>query len=243
PTQARAWPGGGAVNAQIRVAAAAPQEPSPPPLDAAGRAWAERLRPALHAVAHTLIDHEATLTELDAAAGDGDLGASMHRAADAMLALPEAAYATPADALAALGAALRRAIAGSSGPFYATALLRASRRLAGLAQPSARDWAAALRSAVDAISELGGARAGDRTMLDALVPAAAAFDRALDDGRDSAGAWAAAVDAAERGAQDTARMTPRAGRASYLGERAIGTPDGGAVAVAYWLRALLPHVR
>ncbi|WP_141751614.1 DAK2 domain-containing protein, partial [Burkholderia sp. HMSC10F09] len=48
---------------------------------------------------------------------------------------------------------------------------------------------------------------------------------------------------AERGAQDTARMTPRAGRASYLGERAIGTPDGGAVAVAYWLRALLPHVR
>ncbi|WP_035946720.1 DAK2 domain-containing protein, partial [Burkholderia multivorans] len=158
---------------------------------------AERLRPALHAVAHTLIDHEATLTELDAAAGDGDLGASMHRAADAMLALPEAAYATPADALAALGAALRRAIAGSSGPFYATALLRASRRLAGVAQPSARDWAAALRSAVDAIAELGGAGAGDRTMLDALVPAAAAFDRALDDGRDSADAWAAAVDAAE----------------------------------------------
>lgn len=243
PTQARAWPGGGAVNAQIRIAAAAPQEPSPPPLDAAGRAWAERLRPALHAVAHTLIDHEATLTELDAAAGDGDLGASMRRAADAMLALPETAYATPAGALAALGAALRRAIAGSSGPFYATALLRASRRLAGVAQPSARDWAAALRSAADAIAELGGARAGDRTMLDALVPAAAAFDRALDDGRDSAGAWAAAVDAAERGAQDTARMTPRAGRASYLGERAIGTPDGGAIAVACWLRALLPHVR
>lgn len=246
PTQARAWPGGGAVNAQIRVpAAAAPDQPLPP-LDAAGHAWAARLQPALHAIAQALIDNEAMLTELDTAAGDGDLGASMHRAAQAILALPEAAYGTPAGTLAALGTALRRAIAGSSGPFYATALLRASRRLADAADsaaPSARDWAAALRSAVDAISELGGARAGDRTMLDALVPAADAFDRALDDDRDPAGALAQAIEAAEHGAQRTAGMTPRAGRASYLGERAIGTPDGGAVAVAYWLRALLPHVR
>lgn len=80
-------------------------------------------------------------------------------------------------------------------------------------------------------------------MLDALLPAADAFDRALDDGASAAAAWAAAVEAAERGARDTAQMTPRAGRASYLGERAVGTPDGGAVAVSYWLRALLPHVR
>jgi dihydroxyacetone kinase len=242
PTQARAWPGGGAVNERIRVAAAAAADTPLPPLDAAGRAWAARLQPALQAVAQALIDNEATLTELDTAAGDGDLGASMHRAAQAILALPEAAFGTPAGALAALGAALRRAIAGSSGPFYATALLRASRRLAGTAEPSARDWAAAFRSAVDAIAELGSARAGDRTMLDALIPAADAFDHALDDDRDHASAWAAAVQAAERGAQQTAGMTPRAGRASYLGERAIGTPDGGAVAVACWLRALLPHI-
>ncbi|MBN3746966.1 DAK2 domain-containing protein, partial [Burkholderia sp. Se-20373] len=120
--------------------------------------------------------------------------------------------------------------------------LRASRRLADSAEPSARDWAAAFRGAVDSISELGGAHAGDRTMLDALVPAVAAFERALDNDRDPASAWAAAVEAAEHGAQETARMTPRAGRASYLGERAIGTPDGGAVAVSYWLRALQAHI-
>ncbi|KVD50005.1 dihydroxyacetone kinase [Burkholderia ubonensis] len=243
PTQARAWPGGGAVNPQIRVAAAETRDAPPAALDATGRAWAARLRPALHAVARTLIDNEATLAELDAAAGDGDLGASMHRAAQAILELPDAAYGTPAGALAALGAALRRAIAGSSGPFYATALLRASRRLADVAEPSARDWATAFRSAVESIGELGGARAGDRTMLDALVPAVDAFGRALEDDRNGAAAWAAAVEAAERGAQETARMTPRAGRASYLGERVIGTPDGGAVAVALWLRALLPHVQ
>ncbi|KVT38917.1 dihydroxyacetone kinase family protein [Burkholderia ubonensis] len=243
PTQARAWPGGGAVNPQIRVAAAETRDAPSAALDATGRAWAARLRPALHAVACTLIDNEATLAELDAAAGDGDLGASMHRAAQAILELPDAAYGTPAGALAALGAALRRAIAGSSGPFYATALLRASRRLADVAEPSARDWATAFRSAVESIGELGGARAGDRTMLDALVPAVDAFDRALEDDRNGAAAWAAAVEAAERGAQETTHMTPRAGRASYLGKRAIGTPDGGAVAVALWLRALLPHVR
>ncbi|KWK88181.1 dihydroxyacetone kinase [Burkholderia ubonensis] len=243
PTQARAWPGGGAVNPQIRVAAAETRDAPPAALDATGRAWAARLRPALHAVARTLIDNEATLAELDAAAGDGDLGASMHRAAQAILELPDAAYGTPAGALAALGAALRRAIAGSSGPFYATALMRASRRLADVAEPSARDWATAFRGAVESIGELGGARAGDRTMLDALVPAVDAFDRALEDDRNGAAAWAVAVEAAERGAQETARMTPRAGRASYLGERAIGTPDGGAVAVALWLRALLPHVQ
>ncbi|KVM67838.1 dihydroxyacetone kinase [Burkholderia ubonensis] len=243
PTQARAWPGGGAVNPQIRVAAAETRDAPSAALDATGRAWAARLRPALHAVARTLIDNEATLAELDAAAGDGDLGASMHRAAQAILELPDAAYGTPAGALAALGAALRRAIAGSSGPFYATALLRASRRLADVAEPSARDWATAFRSAVESIGELGGARAGDRTMLDALVPAVDAFDRALEDDRNGAAAWAAAVEAAERGAQETTHMTPRAGRASYLGKRAIGTPDGGAVAVALWLRALLPHVR
>ncbi|HKT66345.1 MAG TPA: dihydroxyacetone kinase family protein, partial [Burkholderia sp.] len=246
PTQARAWPGGGAVNARIRAETTAVPDQPLPPLDAAGRAWAARLQPALHAVAQALIDNEATLTELDTVAGDGDLGASMHRAAQAILELPDAAYGTPAGMLAALGAALRRAIAGSSGPFYATALLRASRRLAEAAEPvepSARDWAAALRGAVEAIGELGGARAGDRTMLDALVPAAAAFDHALDHERDHASAWTAAVEAAEHGARQTAGMTPRAGRASYLGERAIGTPDGGAVAVAYWLRALVPHVR
>ncbi|MCA8000400.1 dihydroxyacetone kinase family protein [Burkholderia metallica] len=242
PTQARAWPGGGAVNTQIRVATAAAQEAPLPPLDAAGRAWAGRLQPALHAVAQTLTDHEQTLTDLDAAAGDGDLGSSMLRAAQAIVALPDAAYGTPAGTLAALGAALRRAIAGSSGPFYATALLRASRRLAGIDEPAARDWAAAFRGAVESISELGGAHAGDRTMLDALVPAVTAFERALDGDKDASAAWAAAVEAAERGAEETARMTPRAGRASYLGERAIGTPDGGAVAVSYWLRALQPHI-
>ena len=97
-----------------------------------------------------------------------------------------------------------------------------------------RATAAAFRGAVDSISELGGAHAGDRTMLDALVPAVAAFERALDNDRDPASAWAAAVEAAEHGAQETARMTPRAGRASYrrTRDRHAGRRRGRGVVLA-----------
>ncbi|MBN3786842.1 dihydroxyacetone kinase family protein [Burkholderia sp. Ac-20353] len=244
-TEARAWPGVGTINHHIRIepAATLPDlEASASDVDDGGHGWSDRLRPALQAVAHALLDHEAILTELDSKAGDGDLGASMTRAAQAILAVPSAALATPDSALAALGMALRRAIAGSSGPFYATALIRAARTLADRPNPTAQDWAAAMAGAADAISELGGAKPGDRTMLDALVPAVTAFERGLKSGHDVAQAWATAVSAAESGAENTSHMTPRAGRASYLGARAIGSPDGGAVAVACWLKALQPYI-
>lgn len=243
-TEARAWRGDGKLNHRIRIEPAASAPPSAATHAAMheGSDWSARFEPALKAVAQSLFDNEALLTELDSKAGDGDLGASMKRAAQAIVSVTATDLTTPERALAALGMALRKAIAGSSGPFYATALVRAARVLAGRAQPSAGDWAAALRGAADAIAELGGAKPGDRTMLDALVPAADAFEQALKRQLDVGRAWAAAVDAAQSGAQATALMTPRAGRATYLGERAVGSPDGGAVAVACWLGALQPYI-
>ncbi|MBN3857820.1 dihydroxyacetone kinase subunit DhaK [Paraburkholderia sp. Ac-20340] len=244
-TDAHAWPGKGCINPTIRleVSCASIHEDSiSKSIDASRAAWAGRMKAALDAVARALVQSEARLTELDALAGDGDLGASMRRAADAASALPADALGTAPQALAALGASLRRAIAGSSGPFYATALLRASRLLADAPEPTPQQWAQAWRGAIDAISELGGAKAGDRTMLDALVPAVEAFDEAIGKGQTAQQAWSAAINAAEHGAQATAHMHPRVGRASYLGKRAIGAPDGGAVAVVCWLTALKPHV-
>jgi triose/dihydroxyacetone kinase / FAD-AMP lyase (cyclizing) len=243
PTEAHAWPGNGAVSRDIRIDV--PADPAPAAAghaSASAQRWIDTIRPALQSIADTLIAHEPQLTELDSLAGDGDLGASMMRAAQAILEVPAASLGSPQDALAALSAALRRAIAGSSGPFYATALMRASRRLDGKDQPKARDWAVAFSEAVQAISDLGGAKAGDRTMLDALIPAADTFAASLDADASARDAWAAAVTAAHKGARDTASMTPRAGRASYLGERAKGVADGGAVAVTLWLEALAPHV-
>lgn len=227
PSSAPAWPGPGRVSAQRRtvkgVAAPTPPPGVPGPLTA-------DLKAAMHAIATALEGAEERLTALDAQAGDGDLGASMARGAAAIRALSEDSYTTPARLLTDLGNALRRAIAGSSGPFYATALLRAASVLDGKAQPVPADWVRALQAAIASITELGGAKAGDRTMIDALLPALAAGQQG--------GGLDAIARAADEGAQATSAMFPALGRASYLGQRALGVPDGGAVAVSIWLRAL-----
>jgi ATP-dependent dihydroxyacetone kinase len=227
PTSASAWTSTGRIPTELVVAPS--RKSAPRAGDAAPGPLSPRLKSALHAVADALEAAEAELTDLDSKTGDGDLGASMARAAEAAMALPEQSYSSPSRLLADLGDALRRAIGGSSGPFYATALLRAAAELDGTAEPTSAQWHGAFSAAVTAIGDLGGARPGDRTMLDALDPAVTAW-RDYD--------FSAAPGAAEAGAAATAQMHPRLGRASYLGERALGTPDGGAVAVAIWLRAL-----
>jgi len=196
------------------------------------------LKQVTHAVAQALIQAEPELTELDRRAGDGDLGASMVRGAEAILALPASAYHTPQTLLSSMAHSLRRAIAGSSGPFYAIALARAARALADLTAPTPAQWQDAFAQAVQAVAQTGGAQPGDRTMVDALVPAAQAWHDALAAGQDGCAAFSEAVARAEAGAQATTDMYPRLGRASYLGERAQGTPDGGAVAVTVWMRAI-----
>ncbi len=227
PTGAVAWASTGRIPGAIAVTQT--QKAAPRTGDAPPGPLTPRLKAALHAIADALTAAEAELTDLDSKAGDGDLGASMARAAEAAKALPDQSFSTPSRLLADLGDALRRAIGGSSGPFYATALLRAAAELEDIAEPTNAQWLAAFSAAVTSIGDLGGARPGDRTMLDALAPAITAWQ--------SSG-FSAAPGAAEAGAAATAQMHPRLGRASYLGDRALGTPDGGAVAVSIWLRAL-----
>jgi len=234
PAGAPAWPGGGKINTAPLVAVKQVDEAASDATPAPGGDLARRI--AL-AAADAMIKAEEALTDLDAKAGDGDLGASMARAAQAIRALPDSAWVSPAHAAAEVGNALRRAIGGSSGPFYATALLRASRVLAEGKADAAR-VASAFDAAVAAISELGGAKAGDRTMVDALAPAAEALRAAVSGGASAGAAAKAAADAARKGADHTATLKPRLGRASYLGDRAVGVPDGGAVAVATWLVAV-----
>ena len=236
PTDAGAWPRGGAVN-RNRVLPSAGVEKSVTAeirITAAG----ERLRSAAERVARALIAAEPKLTQLDSVTGDGDLGTSMVRGAEAILALPRESFADVSGGLMAMANAMRKAIGGSSGPFYATGLMRASRHLAGIEKPTAQQMAEAFVAAVLAISELGGARPGDRTMIDALHPAAETFRDRLAAGASADEAWRSASAAGIAGAEATASMKPRLGRASYLGERAIGHPDAGAVAVSIWLEAI-----
>ncbi len=236
-TEAPAWPGHGRLRDTLSLQPATPAPAPTTPILTPTRAGRIMRQSALKA-AEALAAAEAQLTDLDAAAGDGDLGLSMSRAASAIRAMPASDWATPPTALKHLAAALGRAIAGSSGPFYATALVRAARGLSD--DPGPQDWAAALDAAATAIAELGGARPGDRTMLDALVPAATAFRAALDAGKTPAEAWGEALDAAREGTAATANMHPRVGRAAYLGDRALGHPDAGATALTIWLTAITP---
>ncbi len=238
PTNASAWPRGGAVNRNRVLASqqgAASSDGSQVHLTEAGAL----LREVVAKVARALVDAEPQLTELDSITGDGDLGASMKRGAETVLALPARDFSDVASGLMAMANAMRKAIGGSSGPFYATGLMRASRQLAGLDAPNASQVSEAFLAAVGAVSDLGGAKPGDRTMIDALHPAAIKFKEKLAEGVSTEAAWAAAVQAGLHGADATKAMMPRLGRASYLGERAVGHPDGGAVAVGIWLGAII----
>jgi ATP-dependent dihydroxyacetone kinase len=232
-TDAPAWPGTGKI-AEQRQTIARPAEitSEAEPMGPLGPLLAN----AVASVSKALRAGRDHFTELDSRSGDGDLGISMERAAEAMAALPPEALGTPHSALLSLSRTLRRAIGGSSGPFYAVGLSRAGRRLAGIAQPSPRDWLDAFAAAVEGVEELGGAKAGDRTMVDALRPALEALRQQVEAGQRIE--LSAVAAAAGKGAEETANMAPRLGRASYMGARAVGSPDGGAVVAAHWLDAL-----
>ena len=190
-------------------------------------------RLTIASVVESLLSAEPRLTKLDTVVGDGDMGISLARGARAVAELsPRLDTKRPAVALHQISAELRRSLGGTSGPLYAAFVLRAATRLADAGSPSdAMAWAAAFRAGCEAVQALGGARAGDRTMLDALLPAAQAIvSLALP-------ASASRV-AAERGAESTSRMEPRLGRSSYVGKRVLGHPDPGAQAVAIWLSAI-----
>lgn len=236
PTDCRCWASDGRIPAHrlthVQPVKAADYE------DIAAGEQSALMRQVMLAVSDALIAAETELADLDGRAGDGDLGASMVRGAEAIRELPEVAFALPSLAFRVLADALRKSIAGSSGPFYAVGLARAAQALEGLSAPTALEWQKSMIEAVDAIEQLGGARVGDRTMIDALRPAAEAWHQALLAGSNPIDAFAKASQTAKGGADATADMMPRLGRASYIGDRALGIPDGGAVAVALWLDAI-----
>jgi dihydroxyacetone kinase len=196
-----------------------------------------RTKRAIEAACEALIEAEGELTEMDRITGDGDLGTSMKRAAAVV---KDAVESYPLDDVSAtlksIGDTLRRELGGSSGPLYGVLFLRCGNVLGNSDSTGLSQWAEALEQGCHAISELGGAKPGDRTMLDALDP----FVKSLKSAGTNASrdVLLAAVEEAERGVNATAQMIPRLGRSSYLRDRVLGHPDPGAKAVAIWLRAI-----
>ncbi|NYD49271.1 dihydroxyacetone kinase-like protein [Actinomadura luteofluorescens] len=177
------------------------------------------------------------LTRLDAAIGDGDHGLNLDRGFRAAVeALPE--DAPPGKVLIVAGRAIVSKTGGASGPLYGTVLRRAGKSFGDAAGVDAAALGAALRAALEGVQDLGKAAEGDKTMVDALAPAVAAYEAALADGSDLAGCARAAAEAASKGADGTVPMRARKGRASYLGERSEGHMDPGASSTALVLEAL-----
>lgn len=176
------------------------------------------------------VDREAErLTALDSPIGDADHGSNLQRGFTAVTAAVEKeAPQTPGAVLMLAGRQLISTVGGASGPLYGTLLRRTGKALGDAGEVSEDQFAQALRAGVDAVMALGGAAPGDKTMIDALVPAV----DALGDG------FTAARAAAEEGAVATTPLQARKGRASYLGERSIGHQDPGATSSALLIAGL-----
>ncbi|RIV80062.1 dihydroxyacetone kinase subunit DhaK [Aurantiacibacter xanthus] len=209
-------------------------------LVALSQAQQDLLRSTIAGVAKALIAAEPGLTDLDSIVGDGDLGISLARGSEAVLEGIDAVDCThPARAANDLSTIVRRAVGGTSGPLYAAFLLAAAQSMREASSPaSLADWAQAMASGAAAITELGGAKRGDSTMLDAIIPAAEAMQEAAAAGSSTSEMLARALAAARAGTQSTADINPRVGRASYVGDRAVGHIDPGAQAVTVWLEAI-----
>jgi len=182
------------------------------------------------------------LTRLDAALGDADHGINMSRGFKKVLAvLSKNRPREPAGLLKAVAMALMSSVGGAAGPLYGTFFLKASSAASTMNEnePLANNAAALMRAGLEGVVERGRAQAGDKTMVDALVPAVKALERCAGEGNTLDEALSAAADAAEQGMKDTVPMTARRGRASYLGERSVGHQDPGATSAWLLVKAFL----
>ena len=207
--------------------------------------YAARCLAALDTTAALLRASEAMLGDMDAIAGDGDHGRGMVRGSAAALEAASAAYSSGAGAgsvLIAGGDAWADKAGGTSGVLWGAGLRAFGERLGDAETPTPDDLASAVHAFAGRITGLGKAEIGDKTMVDSLVPFAAAFTDAVASGSPAEEAWAAAAADATAAAAATAELRPLKGRARPLAEKSIGTPDPGATSLAMVFAAVGPHL-
>jgi dihydroxyacetone kinase-like protein len=187
--------------------------------------------------AQVIAEQRAYLTELDAAIGDADHGANMDRGFKAVLGkLPPLADKDITTILKTVGMALLSTVGGASGPLYGTLFLQAAQAATGKTELTLADWTAMLEAAMNGVINRGKAAVGDKTMVDALVPAVQALKDAQGANQPLASALQQSAQAAERGMRGTLPLIARKGRASYLGERSAGHLDPGATSTYLLLK-------
>lgn len=193
--------------------------------------------------AETCVENTVYFSELDAVVGDGDFGYSLRSGFEVVISDFDTFDRSSTGAiLKKVGFILSGKVGGSSGPIWGTAFLRASAAAGDKTDLSHEDVIEILRAAITGIMQRGGASLGEKTLLDALVPAVDTLEAELAKPESAADhgvkAIQAAADAATKAAEDTKPMLAMRGRAAYTGERSIGSVDAGATAVGVILQAI-----
>jgi dihydroxyacetone kinase-like protein len=183
----------------------------------------------VEAFSATVTENKEYLTRLDSAIGDADHGINMDRGMTAVNAKLDGLEGDDIGAmLKTVGMTLVSTVGGAGGPLYGTLFLQMGMATAGNTELEPEDWAAALDAAVKGVEMRGKAEPGDKTMIDALIPARDAYSAALAEGASFEDALRRSAKAAEEGMEATTPLVAKKGRASYLGERSAGHQDPGA---------------
>ena len=196
-------------------------------------AWVRRF-------AAVVAENKAYLTDLDSAIGDADHGINMDRGFTAVAGkLDGLADASPdiGAALKTVGTTLVSTVGGASGPLYGMFFMQMGGAVAGKESLTLEEFAGAYETGLGGVLRIGKAEPGDKTMVDALIPARDALRAAIADGASVGDALARMADGAEQGMLATVPLVARKGRASYLGERSAGHQDPGATSTHLLLRS------
>ena len=187
------------------------------------------VRDWMRAYADEIAEHRVELVQLDTAIGDGDHGTNMDRGMRKAIERLDGVEGEDIGALLkAVGMALVSSVGGAAGPLYGTLFLQMGTASAGRDELDLAGWTGALEAGVKGVQARGKAEPGDKTMIDALIPALDALRAAADDGAALGEALRRSADAAAEGMRATVPLEARKGRASYLGPRSVGHQDPGA---------------
>jgi dihydroxyacetone kinase-like protein len=190
-------------------------------------------------IAKSVLENEQYFSELDGVVGDGDFGYSIARGFEKVLAeWDNMDHSLPGNFLKKVSSAIVASVGGVSGSIWGTAFLRAGAALGTKTEVTYSDVIAMFRSAIEGIKKRGNAELGDKTLLDALVPAVDQLEKAFNEGKDTSTALNEAAVVARESAEATRPMIAKKGRAAYTGERSIGSLDAGAVAMAVLFEAV-----
>ena len=199
----------------------------------------EKVKSLLAQMGERMEKEKEYLTDLDNAIADGDHGINMARgfaaANEKIAAMPESDVGS---LLKSFGMALVSAVGGSAGPLYGTAFMRVGMSFGAKTEIGIADFIPAFASAIEGVMMRGKATAGEKTMLDAMIPALDSMKKALEQGSEAPAVLQSGVNAAWQGVAYTETIAATKGRASYIGERSIGHKDPGAVSVTYILEEI-----